>query len=368
VNEPGIKLTTYFSERDRSGDRFLAEALFDVYERHQLHTGVLLRGVEGFGQRHQLQSDSLLTPSEDLPAVSIAIDTRARIELALPDVLAVANHGLISLERAQIVTGEDVRALALPDDPDRAIKLTLYGGRSIRTGGQAGYVAAVDLLKRSGAAGASVLLAVDGTLHGRRQRARFFARNANVPLMLLTVGDARSIAAALAGASELLTDTVATIERVQVCKVDGAALSSPSAIADRDASGLPILQKLMIHAEEQAKVEGQPLHRVLVRRLREAGAAGATVLRGVRGFYGGHEPFADRLLSLRRNVPVHVVLVDTPDNVRRWWPIIDELTADTGLVTSELVPASHGGASPRRVSTLALADTDRPGPGPITTS
>lgn len=369
MNEPGIKLTTYFSERDRSGDRFLAEALFDVYERHQLHTGVLLRGVEGFGQRHQLQSDSLLSASEDLPAVSIAIDTRARVELALPDVLAVASHGLISLERAQLVTGEDIRTLALPDDPGRAIKLTLYGGRSVRSGGETGYVAAVDLLRRSSAAGASVLLAVDGTLHGRRQRARFFARNANVPLMLIAVGDAHSIAAALPEASELLTDAVATIERVQVCKLDGAELSPPRAVPERDASGLPILQKLMIHAEEQAKVDGHPLHRVLVRRLREAGAAGTTVLRGVRGFYGGHEPFADRVLSLRRNVPVHVVVVDTPDNVRRWWPIVDELTAETGLVTSELVPASYAGASrDGRVTTLALADADGPGPGSITTS
>jgi Uncharacterized ACR, COG1993 len=33
--------------------------------------------------------------------------------------------------------------------------------------------------------------------------------------------------------------------------------------------------------EEQAKLGGHPLHVELVRRLREAGAAGATVLRGV---------------------------------------------------------------------------------------
>src|SRR5437763_4348192 len=93
VNEPGIKLTTYFSERDRSGDRFLADALFDLYEGHEIHTSVLLRGVEGFGQHGQHQTDRLLTLSENLPAVSIAIDTRERIERALPDVLRVTNHG-----------------------------------------------------------------------------------------------------------------------------------------------------------------------------------------------------------------------------------------------------------------------------------
>ncbi len=50
LNEPGIKLTTYFSERERSGDRFLADALFDVYDRHRMRTSVLLRGIEGFDE------------------------------------------------------------------------------------------------------------------------------------------------------------------------------------------------------------------------------------------------------------------------------------------------------------------------------
>ena len=356
MNEPGIKLTTYFSERDRVGDRFLADALFDVYGHHQIHTSVLLRGVEGFGQHHQLQTDRLLTLSENLPAVSIAVDTRERIDHALPEVLSVTNHGLISLERAQLVSGDDLLHLKLPDEQERAVKLTVYGGRAARSAGQAGYVAAIDRLRSAGAAGASVLLAVDGTLHGERQRARFFARNANVPLMLLAMGESANLSSALEPLGQLLEDPVATVERVQICKSDGVLVSEPHGVPERDRSGLAIWQKLMVHAEEQAKVDGHPLYRVLVRRLREAGAAGATVLRGIRGFYANHEPFADRLLSLRRNVPVHVILVDTPGNIERWWPIVDETTREAGLVTSELVPASHAFAS-EADARLALAAT-----------
>jgi PII-like signaling protein len=354
VSGPGIKLTTYFSERDRVRGRFLADALFDVYERHRMHTSVLLRGVEGFGHRHRLQTDRLLTLSESLPAVSVAIDTCDRIGHALPDVLDTAAHGLISLERAKLLSGG---GLELPNAHGSGLKLTLYGGRSIRAEGRAGYVAAIDVLRRSGAAGASVLLAVDGTLHGERRRARFFARNAHVPLMLLSIGDAASLGRALPLLSGLLTDAVATVERVQICKSAGARLADPRAVAETDPSGLPILQKLMIHVEEQAKHEGHPLHVALVRRLREAGAAGATVLRGVRGFYAGHEPFADGLLSLRRNVPVHVVVIDTPTAARQWWPIVDEVTSEAGLVTSELVPAAHAPAPDSRVERLTLART-----------
>jgi PII-like signaling protein len=342
VNEPGIKLTTYFAERDRVGNQFLADALFDVYERHRMRTSVLLRGVEGFGRRHALQTDRLLTLSESLPAVSIAIDTRARIEQALPEVVALAGHGLISLERAQLLTGAALEPEALAGDPGEALKLTLYGGRSTRANGRAGYVAAIDRLRAAGATAASSLLAVDGTLHGQRRRARFFARNADVPLMLLAIGVRGRLAAVLPEVARLLDDPIATVERLQVCKSGGGSLAYPAPVPERDASGLPIWQKLMVHTEEQAKLDGHPMHVELLHRLRETGAAGATALRGVRGFYGDHEPFADRMLSLRRNVPVHVIAIDTPGNVRRWWPIIDEATRAGGLVTSELVPASHG--------------------------
>ena len=73
-------------------------------------------------------------------------------------------------------------------------------------------------------------------------------------------------------------------------------------------------------------------------RLRRAGAAGATCLRGTWGYHGDHEPHGDRLLQLRRRVPVVTVAVDTPASVARWAPIVEDVTARTGLVTSEVVP------------------------------
>jgi PII-like signaling protein len=189
VSEPAIKLTTYFAERERIGDQFLADALFDLYERHRMHTSVLLRGIESFGQEHRLHTDRLLTLSESRPAVSIPVDSKARIQRAAHEVLELAGHGLTTLERARLLSGEDLERLSLTGDGGGTIKATFYGGRSVRAGGEAGYVAAVDRLRAAGATGATVLLAVDGTLHGQRRRARFFARNAGVPLMLVALGD-----------------------------------------------------------------------------------------------------------------------------------------------------------------------------------
>jgi PII-like signaling protein len=356
VSERAIKLTTYFSERDRHRGAFVADALFDVYERHRIHTSVLLRGSEGFG-RATRNTDRSLTLSEALPLAAVAVDRPRRIERALAAVTEVVRHGVITLERALLVDSGDTGRLRLEVRRPEMLKLTVYGGRSIRSGGQAGYVQAVELLRRHGAAAASVLLAVDGTHHGHRRRARFFARNAGVPLMLLAIGEHAAITAALPPVAQLIEGAVATVERVQLCKSAGVRMAPPAEVAARDPSGLPIWQKLMVHVEEQARHGRHPMYRELIRRLREAGGAGATALRGVRGFYADQDPFFDRLLSVRRNVPVHVVIVDTPERTRALWPIVDEVTASAGIVTSELVPATHGLESALGPSGLKLAQT-----------
>ena len=42
-------------------------------------------------------------------------------------------------------------------------------------------------------------------------------------------------------------------------------------------------------------------------------------------------------------------IVDRPEEIRRWFQIVDECTDDAGLVTSEMVPALHAVAPERRI-------------------
>jgi PII-like signaling protein len=338
VNADCLKLTIYFGERDRAEGRFLADVLLDRYEHHGLATSILLRGIEGFGAKHRLKTQRLLTLSEDLPIVSVAVDTRQRIDQVLPEVTAVMGDGLITLERARLVAGE-LDEIALPEELAEATKLTVYLGRHEQADGQPAFLAVVDLLRRHGVAGATVLLGVDGTAHGVRQRARFFGRNTRVPLMIISVGGGDVIARALPELGALLERPLVTLERIRVCKRDGRRLSNPHPLPTDDLDGPGIWHKLMIYAGEEAEHHGHPLYLQLIRRLREAGAAGATSLRGIWGYHGDHPPHGDRLLGLRRRVPVLTVVVDRPDRIHRWYEIVDELTDETGLVTSELVPA-----------------------------
>ena len=96
----------------------------------------------------------------------------------------------------------------------------------------------------------------------------------------------------------------------------------------------------------------------LVRALREAGAAGATVLAGVWGYLGAGEAHGDRFWSLRRRVPAACVCVDRPHRMRRLWPVIDRAAARAGLVTEELVPAFHATGPEARLGGLRLAAID----------
>jgi PII-like signaling protein len=357
VNQDCLKLTTYFAEHDKTGGRFLADALLNCYERHQFATSVLLRGAEGFGSRQHLQTQRLLTLSEDLPMVTVAVDTRQRIEQALEEVAALTTHGLVTLERARMLTGE-VGQVRLPEGLAEATKLTIYVGRGERVAGRPAFLAIVDLLRRHRIDGATVLLGVDGTAHGVRQRARFVGRNADVPLMIISVGAGTAIATALPKLGAMLDRPLLTLERIRVCKRDGHKLAEPEPLPDADPTGLGVWQKLMVYAGEEAQHQGHPVYVQLARRLLQAGAGGATALRGVWGYHGDHQPHGDRLLSLRRKVPVLTVVVDTPARIRRWFGIVDELTDETGLVTCEMVPAFHarGRRGDLRLSTLPAGE------------
>jgi PII-like signaling protein len=327
-----VQLTTYFAERDRAGGRYLADALLDAYQRHDVRLSILLRGIEGFGTRHRLHSDQLETAALDLPVVSVAVDGRDRIRTVLPEVLQLSGHGLVTLERIQTVPG----LVAPPDEAGTDAKLTLYCGRGERAGGVPAFVALVELLHRAGLTGATVLLGVDGTTDGQRRRATFLSRNRGVPVMIVAVGSSSVLAGALAGLGQLPVRPMATLERVLVCKRDGELLATPERLGHE---GPPRWQKLMVYASEATMVEGLPLHAQLLRRLLGAGAAGASTLRGIWGFHGDHPPHGDRPLALRRHVPTVTTLVDTPDRIQRWFAIADAVTRKTGLVTCETVPA-----------------------------
>ena len=348
MSDEYLKLTTYFGERLRSDNRFLADSLLDLYGETEVATSVVLRGIASFGPHHELRSDQSLSMSEDSPIAIAAVDHADKIAPLADRVVAMTTRGLVTLERARLLVGSDASA-----PPDTA-KLTLYVGRQDRVSGRPAHHALCDVLKRHGFAGASVFLGVDGTKRGQRQRARFFNRNVDVPVMIIAIGTGDQAVEAIHQLQGMLRQPLVTLERVQLCKRDGKLVTRPAALPAADDHGRALWQKLMVYTSEATLHDGVPIHRAIVRRLRDSRvASGATVLRGIWGFYGDHNPHGDKMIQLARQVPVTTIVVDSPERIAASFDIIDALTDRHGLVTCELVPAlvsidageRHGGTA-----------------------
>ncbi len=323
-----LKLGFYFGEHDRHRGRYLSESVLDLFQRRRLAAAVLLRGAEGFGAAALLRTDRLLSLSEDLPLLAVAVGEPGAVGECVEELREIHSGGLLTVERARLAG-----ATRRPgDEPHEEVKLTVYSGRGARRNGRPAHVDVVATLHRHGVAGATALVGVDGAASGRRLRARFFGANSWVPALVVAVGERERIAAALAELEAGGDPPLATLEAVTVLRRDGDAIAPPR---DR---GEGMATKLTVYCSERSEHAGQPLYLELIRRLRGEGAAGATALRGVWGYHGDHAPHGDRLLSLRRHVPIVVTAIDGAERSRRWLEIAAELTAETGLLTAERVP------------------------------
>ena len=81
---------------------------------------------------------------------------------------------------------------------------------------------------------------------------------------------------------------------------------------------------------------GKPLYQAIVERVRQEGLAGATVLRGIEGFGADSHLHTSRILRLSEDLPVVIEIVDTPEEIDRVVPILDEMVGE-GMLTLERV-------------------------------
>ena len=93
---------------------------------------------------------------------------------------------------------------------------------------------------------------------------------------------------------------------------------------------------LRIFIGESDRHGGMLLYEWIVRKAREDGLAGATVLRGVEGFGARSRVRTAKILELSTDLPIIVEIVDTLDKIDRFLPVIDAAIKD-GLATVERV-------------------------------
>jgi uncharacterized protein len=87
---------------------------------------------------------------------------------------------------------------------------------------------------------------------------------------------------------------------------------------------------------ESDRWHGVPLYEAIVRKVREMGLAGATVLRGVEGFGANSRIHTAKILRLSEDLPVLIEIVDKEDRIATVIPVLDEMIGE-GLITMERV-------------------------------
>ena len=93
---------------------------------------------------------------------------------------------------------------------------------------------------------------------------------------------------------------------------------------------------LRIFLGESDKHEGKPLYEWIVLKAREAGLAGATVLRGIEGFGAHSRLHTAKILRLSEDLPIVVEIVDAREKVEAFLPVVDGAVRE-GLATVERV-------------------------------
>jgi PII-like signaling protein len=339
VNGDGLMLTSYGGGWDRPGGQFTADALLALYRQHEIASSILLRGTQGLGLRHHLRTGQSPARPENRPVMTVAVDTPPHVRAVMGQALDLASPGLLTLDRVWLADGATTPVPRRPGLADGQARLTVFLGREEKAYQIPAFEAVCDLLYRRCMASATALLGVDGTRNGQRQRGR-----AEVPVMVVAVGEHEQIRAVIPEISGLLRHPRLTVDPVRVCKRDGQLLGVPDRSPGTGEHGLLRWQKLTVHAPEAAQHHGQHVHRALVQRLLAAGVAGLTTLRGVWGFHGDQAPHGDGRLHLARHVPAITTVVDAPERIPAVFAIIDEVTAGRGLVTSEATEVSRAAA------------------------
>ena len=93
---------------------------------------------------------------------------------------------------------------------------------------------------------------------------------------------------------------------------------------------------LRIFIGESDRHEGMTLYEWIVRKAREQGLAGSTVLRGLGGFGAHSRLHTAKVLRLSADLPIVIEIVDTIQKIEAFLPIIDGAVKE-GMATLEKV-------------------------------
>jgi PII-like signaling protein len=98
-----VLMRIHVGERDKFEGKPLYEQIVKLLRDRKYAGATVFRGVMGFGASGHVKSANMELLSFDLPLVIECVETQERIEAILPEIDAMLDAGLITLERAKVI-------------------------------------------------------------------------------------------------------------------------------------------------------------------------------------------------------------------------------------------------------------------------
>lgn len=115
---------------------------------------------------------------------------------------------------------------------------------------------------------------------------------------------------------------------------------------------------LKIFMGEAATYKGRPLHETIVEEARQRGMAGASVCRGFMGFGASSLLHTSKILRLAEDLPVMVEIVDVPERISSFLPVVDGMVEEGSVVVTDAQAIFHLPLRIRDVMTTDVATVE----------
>jgi uncharacterized protein len=98
-----VLMRIHIGERDKHNGNQLYQEIVELLRKRHYAGATVFRGITGFGASSRMHREKLFGLSQDLPVVIECVETEERIKAILPELDAMIEGGMITLERVKVI-------------------------------------------------------------------------------------------------------------------------------------------------------------------------------------------------------------------------------------------------------------------------
>ena len=98
---------------------------------------------------------------------------------------------------------------------------------------------------------------------------------------------------------------------------------------------------LKIYIGEQDRFDGKLLYEAIIKKAREEGLAGATVLRGIEGLGAHGNLHKTKILRLAEDLPIVIEIANTTERIESFLPTLTKMVSKGLIITQNIRIVSY---------------------------